>query len=205
VAVTADNCGAGQGEALFGANNVNNALAFVAFMEIFDAEILGILGERFNLNAAFFLGNAFAAVGGGHVVIDDSQRALRVAYRAARQAQALKGLGGGYFMDQMAVDIEQAGAILCLMNQMIVPDLVVKCAWLGHEKSQNEGCGCYLVLVTPMSNARSCMGLCGCCGVGRTADLINLLLSAGLKRALRSDSSHWPWKLPLFRLEALGL
>ena len=132
MAVAADDGGAGQGEALFGAYDMDNALALVALMEIFDAEILGVLGQGFNLDAAFFLGNALAAVGGRHIVVDHGQGALGVAHLAARQAQAFKGLGGGHFMDEMPVDIEQAGAILCLVNQMIVPDLVVKCARLGH-------------------------------------------------------------------------
>jgi hypothetical protein len=67
-------------------------------------------------------------------------------------------------MDQMPVDIEQAGAILCLVNQMIVPDLVVKCARLGHGKSQNSVYGRYLALVTPMSNPVPAWGFAGVAG-----------------------------------------
>jgi hypothetical protein len=37
-------------------------------------------------------------------------------------------------MDQMAVDIEQAGAVIGLVNQMIVPDFVVQRGWFGHER-----------------------------------------------------------------------
>jgi hypothetical protein len=37
-------------------------------------------------------------------------------------------------MDQMAVDIEQAGAIIGFVNQMIVPDLVVQRGRFGHER-----------------------------------------------------------------------
>src|SRR5919204_3162046 len=36
-------------------------------------------------------------------------------------------------MDEMAVDIEQAGAILGFVHQMVVPDLVVQRGRLGHE------------------------------------------------------------------------
>jgi hypothetical protein len=34
----------------------------------------------------------------------------------------------------MAVDIEQAGAVIGFVNQMIVPDLVVQRGRLGHER-----------------------------------------------------------------------
>jgi hypothetical protein len=34
----------------------------------------------------------------------------------------------------MAVDIEQAGAVIGFVHQMVVPDLVVQCGRLGHER-----------------------------------------------------------------------
>jgi hypothetical protein len=36
-------------------------------------------------------------------------------------------------MDQMAVDIDQAGAVIGFVHQMIVPDLVVQGCRFGHE------------------------------------------------------------------------
>jgi hypothetical protein len=48
----------GQGEALLGADDVDDALADIEFVEIFDAEILGVPGERLDLDAAFFFGDA---------------------------------------------------------------------------------------------------------------------------------------------------
>jgi hypothetical protein len=39
----------------------------------------------------------------------------------------------------MAIDIEQAGAVLGFVHQMVVPDLVVQGGRLGHERQlQNE-------------------------------------------------------------------
>ena len=35
-------------------------------------------------------------------------------------------------MDEMAVDIDEAGAILLLMDQMVIPDFVVKGTRAGH-------------------------------------------------------------------------
>ena len=147
------------GEALLGAYDMDNALALVELMEIFHAEIFCVLGERLNLNAAFFLGNAMASVGGGHIVVNHGKSAFRMAHLAARLAQALEGLGGSHFMDQVPIDIEQAGAIVGFVNQMVVPDLVVKCAWLCHVKSQNSVTGRYLALATHMSNPVPAKGL----------------------------------------------
>ena len=36
-------------------------------------------------------------------------------------------------MDQMAVDIDQAGAVLTFMDDMIVPDFLEQGAWLGKQ------------------------------------------------------------------------
>lgn len=48
VAVAANNRHARQGEALFRANDVDDALTLVALGIIFDTEILGILRKRFH-------------------------------------------------------------------------------------------------------------------------------------------------------------
>ncbi len=48
------------------------------------------------------------------------------AHLAAGQAQALEGLRAGDLVDQVAVDVEQAGAVVRGVDDMGVPDLVVK-------------------------------------------------------------------------------
>ena len=111
VAVAADDGGAGQREALLGADDMDDALAAVELVEIFDAEILGVLRERLDLDAAFRLGDAVAAVGGRDIVVDDGERLLGMAHLAARHAQALEGLRARHLMDEVAVDIEEAGAV----------------------------------------------------------------------------------------------
>ena len=73
------------------------------------------------------------AVGGRHVVVDDGERLLRGAHLAAGEAQALEGLRAGHLMDEVAVDIEEAGAVLGLMDDMVVPDLVVEGFGLAHD------------------------------------------------------------------------
>ena len=41
-------------------------------------------------------------------------------------------------MDEMAINIEKAGAILRLMHEVIVPDLVIECGRLGHGSARFE-------------------------------------------------------------------
>ena len=53
VAVAADDGRAGQSEALLGSDDVNDALAPVELVEVFDAEVLGVLRQRFDLRDAF--------------------------------------------------------------------------------------------------------------------------------------------------------
>ena len=87
VAVAADDRHTRQGETLFGTDDVNDALALVAFGIIFNAEVPGVLRQRFHLNAAFFVLDAFQPVGGGrHVMIDHSERAGRRMHRTAGDA-----------------------------------------------------------------------------------------------------------------------
>ena len=77
VAVAADDGHAGQGEALLRADDVDDALAVVELVEILDAELARILGERRDLQRRFRIVDAVAAVGGRHVVVDDGERLLR--------------------------------------------------------------------------------------------------------------------------------
>jgi hypothetical protein len=127
VAVAADDRHARQGEALLRADDVHDALAAVLLGIIFDAEIGGVLGQRFNLDAAFLVLDAVHAVRRSrHVVVDHGQRLFRVAHLAAGHAQAFEGLRAGHFVDQVAVDIEQAGAVVLPVDHMVIENLVVE-------------------------------------------------------------------------------
>ncbi len=74
-------------------------------------------------------------------MVDDGQRLFRRVHLAAGIAQAFERLRRGHLMDQMAVDIDQAGAVRLLVDQMIVPDLVVKGARFRHHQTPLP---CYL-------------------------------------------------------------
>ncbi len=137
VAVAAHDRRARQGEALLGTDDVDDALPGVELVEILDAEIAGVLGQRLDLGRALGIVDAVRAVGGRHVVVDDGQRLLRVAHAATRHAQPLEGLRARHLMDEVAVDVEQACAIGLLLDDVVVPDLVVERAG-GHRDPRHE-------------------------------------------------------------------
>ena len=122
--ITAHDGGAGQGEALLGADDMHDALADVVHAEILDAEIGRVLLQGLDLNAALLVVDTLRAVGGGHIMVGDREGRFPMPDRAARRAESFESLRTGYLMDEVAVDIEEAGAVLLSINQMSVPDLV---------------------------------------------------------------------------------
>ena len=79
---------------------------------VFDAEIAWRSAASVSTwSAAFGIVDALGAVGGRHVVVDDGERLLRRAHLAAGHAQALEGLRARHLVHEMAVDIEEAGAV----------------------------------------------------------------------------------------------
>ncbi len=121
MAVAADDGRARQGEALLGTDDMDDALADVVLVEIFDAEILGIGGERLDLHAA--LGIVDCPSSGRWSAHCDRRRRASSAARApcVRQPQPFEGLRGRHLMDEMAVDIEEARAVVLAIDQMVVP------------------------------------------------------------------------------------
>ena len=55
---------------------------------------------------------------------------------AAGEAQALERLRAGHFVDEVAVDIEEGGAVRLHVDDMVIPNLVVERARLSHRSSQ---------------------------------------------------------------------
>ncbi len=132
VAVAADQRDARQGEALLGTDDVDDALPLVELVVVFEPEQLGVLGQILDLGGALRVRIGQRAVGGRDVVVDHQQRLLRRAHLAARQAQPLEGLRRGHLVDEVAVDVDQAGAVRLLVHQVVFPDLVVEGTRLGH-------------------------------------------------------------------------
>ena len=122
--VTTHNRHPRQGKPLFRANHMHNTLPLVIHGKIRHAKFSGIFFQRFDLNAAFFIGDTSRAICCRDIMVSHRQRAVRCAHRAGGVAQTLKCLRAGNLMHQMAVDINQAGAIILAMHNMRIPNLV---------------------------------------------------------------------------------
>ena len=143
VAVAAHDGRAGQGPALFRADDVYDALADIVHRQIFDAELARVGLELRDLFARFRIGDAQRAVLGRHIVIGDGQRQIGAARLAMRVAQTFERLRAGDFVHEMAVDIKHRRFTRRFMHQMCVPDLVVESSRRchdGHTCVQFRGC-----------------------------------------------------------------
>ena len=136
VAVAANHGHAGQGPALFRADDVHDALTDIRHRVVMDAEIGRVLVQRLDLDAAIFgHGGGIGAVQRGrHVVIRHGDGLVRGVNLAARHAQTFEGLRAGHFVHEVAVDIEKAGAIVGFVGDMGIPDLVIE-RFGGHWSS----------------------------------------------------------------------
>ena len=92
VAVAADDGGAGQRKTLLGTDHVDDALALVELVVIFDAEFPRVLRHDPHLLDALRIRIGFRPVGGGDVVVDHGQRLFRRANLAPGGTQTLEGL-----------------------------------------------------------------------------------------------------------------
>ena len=124
VRVTTHNRHPRQGKALFRANHMHNTLPLVIHGKIRHAKFSSIFFQRFDLNAAFFIGDASRPVCCRNIMVSHRQCAVWCAYRAGGVAQTFERLWAGNFMHQMAVDIDQTGAIILAMHNMRIPNLV---------------------------------------------------------------------------------
>ena len=132
VAVAADQRHAGQRKALLRPDDVDDALALVELVEIFQPEQLGVLGEIGDLLLALGIGVLLPAIGGRHVVIDHAQRLVRRVHLAAGEPQAFERLRARHFVHEMPVDIDEAGAVRLFVDEVVVPDFIVERARFGH-------------------------------------------------------------------------
>ncbi len=136
VRITADHRHARQREALLRPHHMHDALALVIDGELDDAEVAAVFVQRGDLDARGLVGNAghalftFGAVG-GHVVVGRRDIGVQAPGLAAGELEALKGLRAGDFVQQLAVDIDEAGAVITLLYKMVVPELVVE-GLAGH-------------------------------------------------------------------------
>lgn len=131
VRVPAHRDAARKGEALLGADDVDDALPLVGEREVLEAEVLHVPLELQDLRPARGLLDEGLDVdeGGpvrrGDVVVDRHQGAVRPPDPPPRQPEPLEGLGGRHLVHQMPVDVNQ-GRLSVVVDEVVVPDLVVQ-------------------------------------------------------------------------------
>ena len=134
VAVPANNCRPRQGKALLQPDDMDNPLFAVRRVDIADAKGGGILLERRKLLRAFLVGDRnahtlrIAPRRGWQVVIGHGKRQIGPAHRPASYTQPFESLRARDFMNEMAIDEDEASAIVTSADDMRVPDLLVECA-----------------------------------------------------------------------------
>ena len=68
---------------------------------------------------------------GGQVMVRHRKRQIGAAHRTTGRAKAIEGLRARHLMDEVAVDVEESGAVFALRDDMRVPDLLVEGAGGG--------------------------------------------------------------------------
>ncbi len=137
VRVAADHGHAGQGGAVLRANHMHDALALGhEGEERSRTEFADVVVQRGDLRFADRVGDAVIAqlpTGGGCVVVGGGHDGAGAPDLALGHPNAFKGLRAGDFMHQMAVDVQNGGAVFLGVDDVFVPNLVVKGA--SHEGS----------------------------------------------------------------------
>ncbi|CDL49574.1 hypothetical protein [Klebsiella pneumoniae ISC21] len=105
-----------QGNPLFRAHDVDDALIRVVQVVQFNAELFTVLNQLLHLNAGHLTGRVNVFGLRRDVMIHGSEGFTRLAHLAAMGAQAVKRLRRGDFVHQMAVDIQQRGFVLRLIH-----------------------------------------------------------------------------------------
>ena len=124
---------------------MDDALPPVELVVVLDAELPRVVGERLHLHPALGIVDPEAAVRVG-TLVDHRQRLLRRAHLPARHPEPLERLRARHFVHEVAVDVEQAGAVGLAVDDVVVEDLVVERLGrvLGHRLGSLEARACGL-------------------------------------------------------------
>jgi len=128
VAVAADDRHARLGAALFGADDMDDAVAGVAHAKGLYSRIGRIAVEGGELGSRFlvlYTGKAERLPGRGNIMVENGERAFGAADRMAGTAQSREGLWARNFVEQVKIDVEKGIAAVAELRGMGVPDLVI--------------------------------------------------------------------------------
>ncbi|MNV39356.1 hypothetical protein D3C71_1309330 [compost metagenome] len=125
VGVAADDGHARQGDALLRPHHVDDALIRMIQVVQLNAERVAVLDQLLHLDTRHFAGRVDVFGLGRNVVIHRGESFTRLANRTVVRAQAVKSLWGRHFVDQMTVNVQQRGFVLCLKNHVSIKQFFV--------------------------------------------------------------------------------
>ncbi len=134
VRISAHNRHARQRRALLRSNDVNDALAMVVHLELHDGVLVAIGVQGVYLELGDGIGDSAAAIGGGHIVIRNRQVGIDTPGFAIRSLESFEGLRRRHLVEQVAVNVEDRGAVVVPAHLVTVPEFVVK-RLAGHRCS----------------------------------------------------------------------
>src|SRR5262249_42475776 len=122
--VAANDSHSRQGRAVLRADDVNDPLAQVTKWEVsLGAELADVAIERVDLDAGSRIGNALLPVLGRRIMVGRCDDRAAAPWLAAGELESFERLGAGDFVHQMAIDVEQRGAVALRANDVVVPEL----------------------------------------------------------------------------------
>jgi len=136
VRIAADHGHARQGCSLLRADHMDDALARVVHRELEDAEVRAVLAQRAHLRARDFVGDGGQSadalgLGGRHVVVGRGEVGIHPPRFPPGQPQPFERLRRGHLVQDVAVDVEQRGAVVAAADLVHLPQLVVQ-GLAGH-------------------------------------------------------------------------
>ena len=120
----------GQGNALFRGNNMGNTLARIVDVEQGDAGAARLLAHTYDKLPATVHGGVIASSREG---IDDmihgAEHLPRVFHPAAFFRHGAQGNAAGALMQENPVDVQQAGTVSQISDEMVIPDFFENSLW----------------------------------------------------------------------------
>ncbi len=124
--VAADDGHAWQGDALFWPHHVNNALIRVVQVVQFHAEFVAVLDQLLHLDTRHLTGGVDVFRLRRDVMVHRGKGFARLTHRTMVRTQAIKRLRRSYFVNQVAVNIEQRGFVRRFEDHVRIKQLFVQ-------------------------------------------------------------------------------
>src|SRR5690606_7126510 len=130
---------------LLGSDHVHDALADIVHTELGNAVFLAVLIQRVDLQARHGIADAGCTIFRGHDMVGYREVRTHAPGLATGHSKPFEGLGTRNFVNQMPINVEQAGTVGFLVHHMGGPELIVESLWhidLVPVKRRRRWVGC---------------------------------------------------------------